>query len=497
VLAFGMRVYNFSDWLVFKADQSRDAFVVKKAIDGGIGYLPLLGPKIEKVHINSDAEGDVHALRLGPLYYYQQYIVARVIGSVEPWVFALSDLLLSTLAIVFFYIFARLYFNKRISLLITTLFAFSFYVIQYSRFAWNPNQLIFWELLFVLGLFKAVNREDKKKAGRWLVVSILSYGVMSQFHTVALFGFLPVGIIFWLIYRPKVNWQYWLVGIGVVAMMYVPVVMSDIKNGGDNLNRFITVLSKERDEYPLDKRFEKTMRRHGGIVAMMLTSLRDREIKKVEKYGRNFFMGSVILMLLIIFQKKIIILLRNIRRIVKKNLKQRPSGRKMALKSIDKVDTIFKRSICKNSIFVVLVTIWILVYFIIFLKLVNDLNRARYFLVITPVIFIFVGFWFLVVEKTFSKIVARVVVGIVMVIFLSANFSAMIFWKNSLENFEKDKKTGRMPKMAYHRGFITINTMKMGLDYMVKKSKVDGRNVCYANADYQYNTGMEYLISII
>ena len=220
-LAFLIRVWFFSDLLTFKMDQARDVKLVEEAYNGGIGELPLLGPRAAKTY-----------LRLGPVFYYFEYSAMLIFGD-KPWAVAIPDFIFSILTIPLFYYFLRQAFNKKVSLMTTVVFASSFFLTQYGRFAWNPNSIPFWSILLFLSIYKVVigyrlsirrNNEGlvtdnlkkklevnksvnnneirpfprtiflrkivfssrlnflKCKNGLWLLVASLSYGVASQLH---------------------------------------------------------------------------------------------------------------------------------------------------------------------------------------------------------------------------------------------------------------------------------------------------------------------------
>ena len=141
-VAFAVRVYHFSDWLYFQGDQARDALLVTEAYGGGPGNLPLLGPR---------AGGT--STRLGPVFYYFQYISVLIFGNRSPAVFAFPDLFFSILTIPLLYLFLRKFFKSGWSILLTLLYSVSLYTVQYSRFAWNPNSLPFFNLLFFFAFF--------------------------------------------------------------------------------------------------------------------------------------------------------------------------------------------------------------------------------------------------------------------------------------------------------------------------------------------------------
>ena len=91
--AIFVRTYHFDDWLYFKMDQSRDALLIKNAVDNGPGYLPLLGARAGATKLKHGF------LRLGPIFYYFEYASATIFHSTQPYVLAYPDLLFSILAI--------------------------------------------------------------------------------------------------------------------------------------------------------------------------------------------------------------------------------------------------------------------------------------------------------------------------------------------------------------------------------------------------------------
>ena len=109
-----LRTYHFSDWLHFEMDQAIDYDLVSPAVDFGPGHLPLLGPNVG---------GGL--LRLGPAFYYMEYLSALVFGN-DPTGHAMLVLLSSIFAIPLFYLFAKRYFSPVLSLGLMAVFSFSF-----------------------------------------------------------------------------------------------------------------------------------------------------------------------------------------------------------------------------------------------------------------------------------------------------------------------------------------------------------------------------------
>jgi hypothetical protein len=464
VLFFGifLRVYQVDDWYMFKADQSRDFSYLREAYKKGPLHLNLLGPKVDVAYLEGDSNLRGEPFRLGPIYYYIQYVVAKIVGSINPWIMTVPDLIFSILAIPLFYYFTRLYFRKNISLILTGIFSVSYYLVQYARFSWNPNPLIFWELVFLISIYKTALVGNIKSRGWWLVSSFFSLAVLSQLHILAALGFPIIGIIFWFFYRPKqINWKYWVGAIGIVLFLYLPVFVSDIKNNGDNIKRFFVIVTRENgEEMSLTKRLEKTTNRFGEFSSILLTSFHQREIKKIEKNGTYFFFLTLFLVMLSITKK-----------IWKK---------KINIKLIP-----------PNKPFLVLIGIWTLVYLILFSRIVDDLNRARYFLVIAPVPLIFLGYWLKILMKLPYKKTIAGFIFLTIAFCVVGNLSAIYYWFGSIQ--AERKLDFRSPKVGYHDDYITLSHLEKALSYMNQKTKNTSKDICFFIPDYQYKNSLYYL----
>ena len=460
VFGFGLRAYNISDWYVFKADQSRDANYLKEAYEKGPSNLQLLGPKVDIAYLEGDHTSRGLSFRLGPVYYYTQYLNALIFRSIDPWVMVIPDFIASVLAILLFYFFARIYFKEKTGLVLTALFSCCFYLIQYGRFSWNPNQLIFWELLLVIGLYKASFEKDKIKAGWWVWASFLSLTVLAQVHILGALGFPLIALIFWLIYRPKkINLKFWIGGILTVLILFSPMIVSEIKNKGDNTKRFFVIMTREGREMGLKKRVRKTLERQGEFYGIALTSFHQREIKFIEELGMKFFILSTIMLLLTL-------------------------SRKFWIKKIN------LKFVVKSNPFLVLIFIWSTVYLILFSKIVDDLNRARYFLVIAPIPFVIVGYWMKTLRNLKKKYFANLIIPVFITFFIFSNLFAVYGWFKSLS--ENEILDIRSPKMGYHDDLITLRDLKKGIKYMNKEISED-KKICFFAPDYQHKNSLTYL----
>lgn len=223
-----LRTYNFHDWLSFELDQVRDATIVGQVVSGR-SPLPLLGPTMR-------ASGDSQAtlFRIGPVYYYFQIISAKIFGN-YPDKMAYPDLFFAVFSIPLFYYFLRKYFNVNISLFLTALYSVSFFAIKYSRFAWNPNSIPFFVILFLLSLHEFIVKKEKT-SWLWVIAAGLAIGIGIQLHALL---FLIMGLMSTLvvIHLLKKNLQIWkkiFVVLALVVFMNIPQIISEFHTGFAN-----------------------------------------------------------------------------------------------------------------------------------------------------------------------------------------------------------------------------------------------------------------------
>lgn len=232
-----LRVYNFHDWLYFSSDQVRDTVLVENVIKGNSSW-PLLGASMRK---SGTSKEDL--FYLGPMYYYFQIISGKIFG-LGPDKMAYPDLLFSILSIPLFFFFLRRYFTDSLSLALTGLYSISFFSIQYSRFAWNPNVIPFFIILFLLSFYEFLISKEKAHWS-WIVSLGVALGVGIQLHMMLLI-LLPITTFLIFIFLMKKNWKMWkkcLIIILVAIFLNVSQIVSELKTNFTNSKAFISSIS--------------------------------------------------------------------------------------------------------------------------------------------------------------------------------------------------------------------------------------------------------------
>jgi hypothetical protein len=237
-LSVFLRVYKFDDWMLFKGDSFRDAILISYAHEDGLKDLPLLGPK---------AGGTM--LRTGPVFYYLEYLATLIFQSTEAPVFAYPVLFFSLLTIPLAFFFLRKFFSLNWSLLLTGLFSVSFVLVEYSRFAWNPNPAPFFNLLFFYALLEIFDEKNLEKKMRWWITAAVAFSVATQLHFSSFMALPIIVVIFSGFHFQKIknifNWKRLLVFLGIVILFYFPVILNDLLSQGANTKQFFNSIGSK------------------------------------------------------------------------------------------------------------------------------------------------------------------------------------------------------------------------------------------------------------
>lgn len=242
LVAIFLRTYGYSDLMRFGKDQARDAAIVRGVIDDG-EPLPLLGPKAGGTDF-----------KMGPIFYYFQYASAKIFGF-SPVTIAFPDLFFSLLTLPLLFFFLKKYFNHNVSLALTALYAVSFFAVQNSRFAWNPNSLPFFCLLFLYSFLELVNPKQKRKI-LWAVICGIAVGIGVQLHTLYIMVVLPVFLFcsIYLLKKKLLTLKNFVLVLCFALILNIPQIVFEAKTNGQNTRAFFTGITQKSLE-SLERKF--------------------------------------------------------------------------------------------------------------------------------------------------------------------------------------------------------------------------------------------------
>ena len=447
VVALGifLRVWHFHDWLYFKMDQARDASTIRNAFLNGPGRLPLLGPKAGGTSAN-----------VGPAFYYFQYLSAMLFRSVSPPVLAYPDLLFSILSIPLFYFFLKKYFLREWSLVLAGLYAVCFLGIEYSRFAWNPNSLVFFNLLFFYALLNVFDEKAKRKL-LWVIVAGLSFAISTQLHFLS-FATLPVITVIFLAFNLKeikkyLDWKKILIFLAIILLLYLPVVANEIISHGKDTAAFFAAVKSKPSHHSLWENINRNMRYWGQYWFLIATSWIGGEKDTVSSV-----VGWVLLILPGLF------LAIKFYREEKNNLKKK---------------------------FLLLSILWFSAYFLIYIPIAFQI-RPRFFLPILALPFIFVGYIAKYLWEKKEKI-WKILVIIFLAIILFGNLAGTYLWFKEIKDAQKKGIYPTRTIILKARDGIVLWHLENAAKYIREDCK---ENTAYYFSVNEYKRPVEYLLGL-
>jgi 4-amino-4-deoxy-L-arabinose transferase-like glycosyltransferase len=448
IIIFGafLRLYNFNDLARFNTDQVRDAKMAEKILEGK--EFPLLGPKAGGTYF-----------KLGPAFYYLQAISGFIFGN-NPSGMVLFVGILSVLSIPLLFLFLRYYFSVNISLLLVLAYSFSFYVIKYSRFGWNPNIIPFFFILFLLSLLKIIGFKDKK-FGKWHVFLIISSGIGVQLHTLLLV-LMPVLILLTYAYiffkEKKINFLNLIIVISGILLLNLPFFVYDFQNEGKNIKNFLSGTEKK-------------------------TAKNSSMIENILKDGQFFIQGNTYAISSFEPQKNWI---KTKKLLKSNNVFEITAAIFGTAFSLFGLFYLIKKFISEKEeekkIFLGLTTVSIIFSFLILLPIANELN-IRYLIILIFLPYVFLGFLIEFLLKNTKKYPAFFVIFIFLALLAFLNLRTYIKTYN-LENY-----TARTSSY----GGISVKESRDISNFMFDLSKeYDPSEINFSVPSFKFSPSIDY-----
>ncbi len=446
VIAGGVfvRTYKFDDWLYFKMDQSRDAILMSKSINEGPQYLPLLGARAGAVKLKHGF------LRLGPAFYYFEYVAGKLFNSTEPYVLAYPDLFFGILAIPMLFFLAKLYFSRLNSLLIATMYAFSFIIIQYSRFSWNPNALQFFLLLSFYGLLRMLNEPNEKKRRWWIALWAFAATIGSQLHFFGFFTLLGAsGLLIgfhhqlWKLAKIKTLLQremlkkmagYAAIALAVFLFLYTPVIISDVFKKGENTHNFFEAMGSKPSKDSFGEKIFKDVKENAKYYCLVTTSqCYGSSIKK--EVPALLVTGLVLL-----------------------------AGLSLSVRGLRKKTNLLQRD------FLAMLLIWVGVFSILTIPVAFQL-RPRFFIVVFAIPFIFLGLAFEFFEEKLKKEQAIALAILFTVGIVAWNSHGTYAWFKEQASSQKKALEVKRTLILKAKDGVTLSQLQGVTDWMYGRRK--------------------------
>ena len=187
---------------------------------------------IENKELVFDAISDDYNEAFGPFMFYL-FSIPMIFS--KDYLFVISFVaILNVLAVLLCFTFARKFFNERVALISSALFAVSPWSIFYSRILFNVGAIPVFTLLFFYSLFSIIINNKQK----FLILMFISYAFILQIHLSAL-AFLPLFLVPLIYHKKKINFKFLGYGIISFLLLLTPFIYYNLKN---NLQGFKDVI---------------------------------------------------------------------------------------------------------------------------------------------------------------------------------------------------------------------------------------------------------------
>lgn len=209
----------------FLGDQGRDVTIIKDFWQKG--NLFFIGPQTS-----------IGNMYLGPFFYYliAPFLLLFNYNPAGPAIFVA---LLNIFTVYLIYYIGKKWFNLKVGIVSSFIFAISPVVIKYSNFIWNPNIMPLFSLLFIYFFFEAF----RVKKYHYFLYASLAFVMVMNSHYLGLALLPPVGI-YW-VYKcylflknktkdKKLFLKYTLLAFLVFFISLIPQILFDIKHQGQN-----------------------------------------------------------------------------------------------------------------------------------------------------------------------------------------------------------------------------------------------------------------------
>jgi len=336
------------------------------------------------------------------------------------------------------------------------LYALCFLGIEYSRFAWNPNSLVFFNLLYFYALLSIFDEKMKYKL-RWVIIAGLSFAISTQLHFLS-FATLPViTVVFFYLSRKEIKknlgWKKIIIFLGMVILVYLPVAAHEVVTHGKNTAAFLAAIKSKPSHHNLWENILRNFRYWGQNWFLIITSWITKKASLAPAIIAWFGLIIPGLLLAVKFY-----------RAEKNSLKKK---------------------------FLLLAILWFLAYFLIYIPIAYQI-RPRFYLPLLALPFILVGF----IAKYFwekNKKIWKIPMIAVLTIILAGNLYGTFLWFKEIKSAQKKGIYSQRTIILKARDGIVLWHLEKAVDFIKQDCN---QSVIYYTSASEYKYPVRYLLGL-
>lgn len=341
-------------------------------------------------------------------------------------------------------------------MILAGLYAVCFLGIQYSRFAWNPNSLVFFNLLYFYALLNVFDESVKYRL-RWVIIAGLSFTISTQLHFLS-FATLPViTVVFVALNRREIKkylgWKSFALFLAIILFVYLPVFFNEAVTHGKNTAAFFEAVKSKPSHHTLWQNINRNVRYWGQNWFLITTSWIG---KKGDLTTPAIAWLAMILPGMFLAEKYY--------RSEKNSLKKK---------------------------FLLLSILWFTAYFLIYIPISYQI-RPRFFLPLLALPFVFTGFIAKYFWEKKSRIWKTAVALFIAVVFFG-NLAGTYTWFKEIKDAQKKGIYPQRTIILKAKDGIVLWHLEKAVQYI--KNDCDHSSV-FVSTNAEYNSPIKYLLSL-
>jgi hypothetical protein len=275
-----------------------------------------------------------------------------------------------------------------------------------------------------------------------------------------------ITFIFLAIKRPKIRWVYWLGAIGIIIFFNFPILLNEIKTGGGNIKEFQEVVRGKSNKDGDKNLIEKVIRNYSENAKnyWLILSSKNAEIPTLElnpkadikcdqKCRDGLFLG---ILSFVFFSAGLILLFKNF--FTEKNVRKKD--------------------------FLILLSIWLVVCFVLFIPLAYDVS-PRFWLIVAFLPFIFLGLILDFFRKSLPRRYSIPLIAIITLIMLGSNLQEDYLRFNELSKAKSKPVVVSADRILKEKTRVTLEQQYDIINYIISLQKQNNYPI-YLNSDPQY-----------
>ena len=179
--------------------------------------------------------------------YYIYYILCYKLGNENLYAAKIINYFFSLLlvSIFIFWLYKRL--GLFVCSLMSPLILLNGYLVKAMTNFWNPHISLIFSFIFFILLYEYIYIYISRNYDKKVVVSSIFIfpilAIMAQGHFVTFFSIIPTMILYLIIdYKNTIKYlKYWILGVFLSFLQYLPYLISEIKNGFMNLKEALSL----------------------------------------------------------------------------------------------------------------------------------------------------------------------------------------------------------------------------------------------------------------